>query len=133
MVIIYNKSITTGASKDFQEAHKLAQAMVVTYGMGSRPVFPYSSDKYKEMIDNDVSALVNEAYEVSKKIKRDFYINVQGDEPLIDKQDIERFLSYAKKNKSSVINAYTKIKDKKEYFSVNVPKVIFDKNKNRIR
>ena len=37
-----------------------------------------------------------------------------------------------KKNKSSVINAYTKIKDKKEYFSVNVPKVIFDKNKNMI-
>ena len=71
-------------------------------------------------------------YEISKKIKRDFYINVQGDEPLIDKKDIERFLSYAKKNKSSVINAYTKIKDKKEYFSANVPKVIFDKNKNMI-
>ena len=71
-------------------------------------------------------------YEVSKKIKRNFYINVQGDEPLIDKKDIERFLSYAKKNKSSVINAYTKIKDKKEYFSANIPKVIFDKNKNII-
>ena len=31
-------------------------------------------------------------YEVSKKIKSSFYINVQGDEPLIQSEDILKIL-----------------------------------------
>ena len=33
-------------------------------------------------------------YEVSKKIKKNFYINVQGDEPLISVNDIKKFGNY---------------------------------------
>ena len=36
-------------------------------------------------------------YEVSKKIKRDFYINVQGDEPLIDKKILKILILCKKK------------------------------------
>ena len=69
-------------------------------------------------------------YEVSKKIKKDIYINVQGDEPLIQKKDILKFLDFVKKNKKTVINAYTKINNSKDYFNVNIPKVVFDNSNN---
>lgn len=69
-------------------------------------------------------------YEVSKKIKKDFYINVQGDEPLISIKDIKKFVKFTRKNQSNVVNAYTKISNKKDFYSLNVPKVVFDNNKN---
>lgn len=69
-------------------------------------------------------------YEVSKKIKKDIYINVQGDEPLISIDDIKKFVKYANKNKNEVVNAYTEILNPNDYYSLNVPKIVFDKFKN---
>ena len=60
--VFYNVSVTTGAINDFEEALKLAERMVVYYGMGSNIIYPSSSEKYKEMIDNDVIELINNAY-----------------------------------------------------------------------
>ena len=68
-------------------------------------------------------------YEVSKKIKKDIYINVQGDEPLISISDIKKFVNYEKKNRNEVINAYTNVKNSKDYFSLNVPKLVFNNSK----
>ena len=36
--------------------------------MGSKEIFPYSSDKYKETIDNEVNALIEQATMVAKRI-----------------------------------------------------------------
>jgi len=55
-------SITTGAINDFEEAYKLAEKMILYYGMGSKVIYPSNSDKYKEMIDNEVIQLIDEAY-----------------------------------------------------------------------
>ena len=71
-------------------------------------------------------------YEVSKKIKKDFYINVQGDEPICNPKDIKKIITFAKKNPKHIINGYTDIKDKNSFYSQNIPKVIFDNNKNLI-
>lgn len=60
--VFYNVSVTTGAINDFEEALKLAEKMVVYYGMGNSVIYPYNSEKYKEMIDNDITSLINEAY-----------------------------------------------------------------------
>jgi 3-deoxy-manno-octulosonate cytidylyltransferase (CMP-KDO synthetase) len=68
--------------------------------------------------------------EVSKKIKKDFYINVQGDEPICNPNDIEKIIKYAKKFPKTIINGYTEIKDKKIFFSESIPKVVFDTNEN---
>jgi len=59
--IFYDISITTGAINDFEEALKLAEKMVIYYGMGKNIIYPSLSDKYKEMIDNDVIDLINDA------------------------------------------------------------------------
>ena len=66
--IFYGKSVTTGAINDFEEALRLAQKMVLYYGMGTNVIYPSSSDKYKEMIDNDVTQLINKAYNYAEMI-----------------------------------------------------------------
>ena len=62
--VIYNTSITTGAINDFEEALKLAEKMVVQYGMGNgENIIPaHMSDKYKEIIDKEVTEIINYAY-----------------------------------------------------------------------
>lgn len=66
--VFYNVSVTTGAINDFEEALKLAEKMVIYYGMGSNIIYPSSSEKYKEMIDNDVIELINNAYNYAQII-----------------------------------------------------------------
>lgn len=66
--IFYGTSVTTGAINDFEEALKLSEKMVIYYGMGTNVIYPSSSDKYKEMIDNDVIELINKAYEYAETI-----------------------------------------------------------------
>ena len=63
--------------------------------------------------------------EVSKKIKVDSYINVQGDEPIFNPRDIKKLIYFAKKNRHLIINGYCKIKDEKLFRSGNIPKVVF--------
>jgi cell division protease FtsH len=66
--VFYNVSVTTGAINDFEEALKLAEKMVIYYGMGTNVIYPSSSEKYKEMIDNDVIELINSAYSYAQII-----------------------------------------------------------------
>jgi ATP-dependent Zn protease len=58
--------VTTGAINDFEEALKLAERMIVHYGMGEKVLYPSGSEKYKEIIDNEVSELINYAYLVGR-------------------------------------------------------------------
>jgi ATP-dependent Zn protease len=64
----YNVSVTTGAINDFEEALKLAEKMIIYYGMGSNIIYPNLSEKYKEMIDIEVAYLISEAYKCSEAI-----------------------------------------------------------------
>jgi ATP-dependent Zn protease len=60
--LFYDVSVTTGAINDFEEALKLAEKMIVYYGMGSNVIYPNFSEKYKELIDIEVAELIGEAY-----------------------------------------------------------------------
>jgi cell division protease FtsH len=60
--VFYNVSITTGAINDFEEALKLAEKMVVYYGMGDKIIYPSTSEKYKTIIDDEVARLIGAAY-----------------------------------------------------------------------
>jgi cell division protease FtsH len=60
--VFYGISVSTGAINDFEEALKLAERMICYYGMGKNLIYPSNSEKYKEIIDTEVTALINEAY-----------------------------------------------------------------------
>lgn len=62
--------------------------------------------------------------EVAKKIERDIYINVQGDEPLIAPEDIQKILKIALNKPESIINGMCEISNESDFRSPNVPKVV---------
>lgn len=66
--VVYNVSITTGAINDFEEALKLAERMILHYGMGDTVLYPSNSEKYKEIVDNEVSLLINHAYILGRSV-----------------------------------------------------------------
>ena len=68
--VFYGISVTTGAINDFEEALKLANKMVVYYGMGELIIYPNGSEKYKEMIDNEIIRLIEDAYGYAEFIIR---------------------------------------------------------------
>lgn len=70
--------------------------------------------------------------EAADKINGDIFINVQGDEPLIEVEDILKVLEYSKQNPQAVVNCYCEIKDSEEYFSKNVPKIVFNLNQDLV-
>lgn len=68
--IFYNVSVTTGAINDFEEALKLAEKMVVYYGMGEKLIYPSNSEKFKTEIDEQVLYFIHDAYHMSDYILR---------------------------------------------------------------
>jgi len=63
-------------------------------------------------------------YEVALQLERDFYINVQGDEPLIEPNDILTVLENARRYKGDIINCMCPIEEERDFLSPNVPKVV---------
>lgn len=70
--------------------------------------------------------------EAAQKIDADIYINVQGDEPLVDPNDICRIRDEKKKDMASVINGFSWISDEENPSSINIPKVITDESGNLV-
>jgi len=99
--IFYGISVTTGAINDFEEALKLAEKMIIYYGMGNNVIYPHLSEKYKEIIDDEVIQLINEAYKCASKI-------------LINSKDfIEETSHILKKNKVMDVNELNKLMNDK--------------------
>jgi len=64
--------------------------------------------------------------EVAKKIDADLYVNIQGDEPLVKGNTIQKAIDPLKKEKMgySVTNLMTEIKDLEDLIDATVPKVV---------
>jgi 3-deoxy-manno-octulosonate cytidylyltransferase (CMP-KDO synthetase) len=62
--------------------------------------------------------------DASRTINADLYINVQGDEPLLDPGDITAVITACRANPGAIVNAMCPITDEREYRSLTVPKVV---------
>lgn len=63
--------------------------------------------------------------EASEMIDADYYINVQGDEPLINPIDILTIDKATKVYSGEIINGYAEINEKQMWESSSTPKVVF--------
>lgn len=86
--VFYNASVTTGAINDFEEALKLAEKMVIYYGMGSNVIYPKNSEKYNAIIDDEVVNLIKQAYSASEHIIREAKSFVFEGAELLKKENV---------------------------------------------
>ena len=70
--------------------------------------------------------------EIAKKVKADIYVNVQGDEPMVKPNDIQKIIEAKKKYPEDVINGYATIEKDEDANSINIPKVIFTDDKRLV-
>ena len=67
--------------------------------------------------------------EVARKIQADLYVNIQGDEPMIEPETIRQAILPFLSNKDlQITNLMTKIKDPVDVVNFTVPKVITNKD-----
>ena len=70
--------------------------------------------------------------EANKKLNLDLIINVQGDEPMIDPNDIKAVIQKKEDNYNKVINCYCKLTSSDDPNDINLPKVTFNEKKELI-
>jgi ATP-dependent Zn protease len=59
---------SSGASRDLEEATKLAENMVLKYGMGYELFLPHASDKYREEVDREIAVLLRDAHQQTRAL-----------------------------------------------------------------
>jgi 3-deoxy-manno-octulosonate cytidylyltransferase (CMP-KDO synthetase) len=62
--------------------------------------------------------------EAAEQVEADIYINVQGDEPLVNPKDILKAIHEKESNMAAIINGFAFIEKEEDPNSVNIPKVI---------
>ena len=61
-------SISSGASKDLEEAARIAENMVLKFGMGQDIFLPHASDKYREDVDYEIAFVLKDAYQQTRTL-----------------------------------------------------------------
>ena len=77
------------------------------------------------MTSKDCLTGTDRVAEFALKSNFDYYINVQGDEPLMNPIDIERIVKEIKNGSEDIINGYAEIDSEEDYRSLTIPKVVF--------
>ena len=70
--------------------------------------------------------------EAANKILADIYINVQGDEPMVNPKDIMSIIKAKELHYHEIINGYCMLSSDEDPNNVNIPKVIFTEDNNLV-
>jgi len=70
--------------------------------------------------------------EAAKQISADIYINVQGDEPLVNPKDIVNIIKAKELYYNEIINGYCSISSEEDPNNVNIPKIIFTEDNSLV-
>jgi len=94
-----------------------------------KKIFNFVKDKGYNCIMTSSKCLTgtDRVAEASKKIYADIYLNVQGDEPLIKKQDIKKIIQFKKNFMNHVVCGFSNIENNEEAKNKSVPKVVINK------
>lgn len=65
--------------------------------------------------------------EVAERIEADIYVNIQGDEPMVDHVDILKAVQVKQKYPEFIVNAMTLLTDGEEPANINIPKVLVNR------
>lgn len=81
------------------------------------------------MTSEDCLTGTDRVAEFANQIDAEYYINVQGDEPLVNPEDILLMVNAIKEFEGEVINGYAPLNSVEDYQSRSVPKLVFREDK----
>ncbi|MCK4663831.1 MAG: 3-deoxy-manno-octulosonate cytidylyltransferase [Bacteroidales bacterium] len=97
-------------------------------GFGGKVIM--TSEKHKSGTDRCNEAI--EKYSISSGNKYDVIVNIQGDEPFIQPEQLDKIKFCFNSQEIQIATLVKKIEDIDDIFNPNKPKVIFNKNKEAI-
>ena len=124
LVSILGKTLIQRTCEQVEKAVSRENFLVAT---DSTEIFEHiESLGYRAMMTSDKCLTgTDRVAEIASATEYDYYINVQGDEPLINPEDIKKVISKIAEHPWDVINGYAAILDGDEYRSRSIPKVVF--------
>lgn len=84
------------------------------------------------MTSNEALTGTDRLAEAAMQIDADIFINVQGDEPLVDPEDILKVRDAKISDTSAIINGFSWLSESEDPHSVNIPKVITNENNDLV-
>lgn len=79
------------------------------------------------MTSDDCLTGTDRLWEFAQQIEADVYVNIQGDEPMLDPQDIVKIAKEKAENPDLIINGMCSLSAEEDPESVNIPKVLVNK------
>lgn len=73
---------------------------------------------------SDAATGTDRLAEAAHMVDYDIYVNVQGDEPLVQPEDIRRCIEVKRENPELVVNGFTWLARDEDPTNVNIPKVV---------
>ena len=71
-------------------------------------------------------------WEAARQVKADIYVNIQGDEPLLNPKDIELVVAEKKKRGKGVVNGMCRLLPHEDSSNCNIPKVVTTENNRMV-
>lgn len=81
-------------------------------------------DGIQVLMTGDCLTGTDRVHQAALQVEADLFLNVQGDEPLIDPADIHTVLDACRTHPDEVINAMCPIEEETDFLSTTVPKVV---------
>lgn len=130
LVDILGKSMI---QRTFEQCIKATDKELVYVATDSTEILTHCEDSGINVVMTSSSCLTgtDRIAEVAEKIDADYYINVQGDEPLINPLDIKKVINILEnhEHEGEILNGYASISSNEDYVSFSVPKVVFRSDK----
>tara|TARA_B100001146_G_C16192519_1_gene439889 strand:+ start:867 stop:1604 length:738 start_codon:yes stop_codon:yes gene_type:complete len=113
--------------RTYEQCLKAVSADLIFVATDHDKIYQYCLDHHIQVEMTSAACLTgtDRIAEFSKKVSARTYINVQGDEPLMNPDDLKAVIKAAIKYPEEIINGYAGIDHENQYLSPHVPKVVF--------
>jgi cell division protease FtsH len=75
--IFFGDKLSTGSSHDIEQAKKIAEQMVVNWGMGDRIIYPSGSEFYKKILEQEIDTILQRAFLETKTLLLEHSLKLQ--------------------------------------------------------
>lgn len=117
--------------RTFEQCCKAVAAEYIYVATDDERIFTHcvENNMQVEMTASDCLTGTDRIADFAKKVRVKTYINVQGDEPLMNPEDLREIIKTSKNHPTDIINGYAAITSEEQYKSLHIPKVVFRPDK----